>query len=294
MSKTYSKTELKKKRWIKVLITFLLLILVLGIALLVFVGLKKQVNIEKISNVAKERSDEVVEKSTPIIINNLVVGAVYNKEWVASESYYFRNNTKSSTIDLDIYNLTGKKGKFKLTTMTKDAVTGALYAKTDNTNTYDEFIAIASTNNNIMNNAPTKQINITENDINVVKKSLGFLTLFNNSVKITEIYNIVLNMEHRGRIIFVTSEVGKSNGGYSAVIYEDMNKKTTVIKYSFAKDLKNAPEWPIYSFRFTADLNEDGMNEIIIQETKEFKMKYDVIEYKDNKFSEVLSTEIKI
>ena len=193
-----------------------------------------------------------------------------------------------------MYNLTGKKGKYNLTSMSKDTNSGALYAKTDNSNTYDEFLAIASTEKNIMNNPPTKQVNINEDDINTVKDALGLLSVFNNSVKITEIYNITLDTTNRGRLIFVTNEVGKSNGGYSAVIYEDMSKKTHIVKYSYVKDMKNSPEWPIYSFRFVADLNQDGMNDIVIQETKEFKMKYDVIEFKNNKFQEVLSTEINI
>lgn len=294
MSKTYSKGNLKKKRGLKLLITLLVILLIIGLFLLFFVVLKKEVNIGKISDVAKERSDEVVANSTPIIVNNIVVGAVYNNEWVASESYYFRNKTKSQTIALDVYNLTGKKGKYNLTSMSKDTNSGALYAKTDNSNTYDEFLAIASTEKNIMNNPPIKQVNINEDDINTVKDALGLLSVFNNSVKITEIYNITLDTTNRGRLIFVTNEVGKSNGGYSAVIYEDMSKKTHIVKYSYVKDMKNSPEWPIYSFRFVADLNQDGMNDIVIQETKEFKMKYDVIEFKNNKFQEVLSTEINI
>ena len=294
MSKTYSKGNLKKKRGLKLLIALLVILLIIGLFLLFFVVLKKEVNIGKISDVAKERSDEVVANSTPIIVNNIVVGAVYNNEWVASESYYFRNKTKSQTIALDVYNLTGKKGKYNLTSMSKDTSSGALYAKTDNSNTYDEFLAIASTEKNIMNNPPIKQVNINEDDINTVKDALGLLSVFNNSVKITEIYNITLDTTNRGRLIFVTNEVGKSNGGYSAVIYEDMSKKTHIVKYSYVKDMKNSPEWPIYSFRFVADLNQDGMNDIVIQETKEFKMKYDVIEFKNNKFQEVLSTEINI
>ena len=289
MSKTYSKGNLKKKRGLKLLIALLVILLIIGLFLLFFVVLKKEVNIGKISDVAKERSDEVVANSTPIIVNNIVVGAVYNNEWVASESYYFRNKTKSQTIALDVYNLTGKKGKYNLTSMSKDTNSGALYAKTDNSNTYDEFLAIASTEKNIMKNPPTKQVNIND-----VKDALGLLSVFNNSVKITEIYNITLDTTNRGRLIFVTNEVGKSNGGYSAVIYEDMSKKTHIVKYSYVKDMKNSPEWPIYSFRFVADLNQDGMNDIVIQETKEFKMKYDVIEFKNNKFQEVLSTEINI
>ena len=76
-----------------------------------------------------------------------------------------------------MYNLTGKKGKYNLTSMSKDTNSGALYAKTDNSNTYDEFLAIASTEKNIMNNPPTKQVNINEDDINTVKDALGLLSV---------------------------------------------------------------------------------------------------------------------
>ena len=36
------------------------------------------------------------------------------------------------------------------------------------------------------------------------------------------------------------------------------------------------------------------MNEIILQEVKEFDVKYDVVEYKNNNFTEVLSTTMKL
>ena len=48
-----------------------------------------------------------------------------------------------------------------------------------------------------------------------------------------------------------------------------------------------------YSLNFVADLNGDGINELLIQETKEFEVKYDVIEYKNNNFYEILSSVAK-
>ena len=80
---------------------------------------------------------------------------------------------------------------------------------------------------------------------------------------------------------------------FSAVVYVDNNERVSLLKYNYIRDTKDASNWPIYSFKFIGDLNTDGVSEIIIQETKEFEVKYDVIEYKDNKFNEVLSTVIK-
>ena len=46
-------------------------------------------------------------------------------------------------------------------------------------------------------------------------------------------------------------------------------------------------------YKFIADLNNDGTNEVIIQEVKEFEAKYDIIEFKNDNFIEVLSSELK-
>ena len=59
------------------------------------------------------------------------------------------------------------------------------------------------------------------------------------------------------------------------------------------KNFKKSSDWPIYSFKFIADLNNDGTNEVIIQEVKEFEAKYDIIEFKNDNFIEVLSSELK-
>ena len=67
-----------------------------------------------------------------------------------------------------------------------------------------------------------------------------------------------------------------------------------LLVYHQVKDLKKSDEWPIYSFKFVLDLNQDSVNELIIQETKEFEVKYDVIEFRGGKFTEVLSTVVKM
>ena len=96
-----------------------------------------------------------------------------------------------------------------------------------------------------------------------------------------------------GRIFCITNEVGKYSGGYSAVIYIANTGESKIIKYSYVKNFKKSSDWPIYSFKFIADLNNDGTNEVIIQEVKEFEAKYDIIEFKNDNFIEVLSSELK-
>lgn len=109
------------------------------------------------------------------------------------------------------------------------------------------------------------------------------------SVKITEVYDVVISDTEKGYVIFATNEVNKGKGAYSTVIYVSNTGKRKIIKYNYINDKNNAEDWPVYSLNFVADLNQDGTNEILIQETKEFEVKYDVIEYKQNNFYEIMS-----
>ena len=145
-----------------------------------------------------------------------------------------------------------------------------------------------------MSNPATKDLNVTEQDISSVKKALGIYRLFNTSIKITEAYNLVIENSGYGRILCVTNEQGKSFGVYSAIVYVNPQGKASLVKYNYVSDKEKSESWPIYSFCFVTDINNDGTNEIIIQETKEFEVKYDILEYKNNKFVEVLSTNVKI
>lgn len=290
--KSYSKGELKARRGLKYLTILVLFVLVITILFFVFVVLKNNIVIEKIDNSASYASDDVVSNSTPIILNNIVLGGVYNNTWVASESYYFRNQNKLTSID--VYNESGKKGKYDITNFTSPDSTGAYYVTTNNPNSKEEFFAVGSSDENIMMQPSIKQLTITDEDIEIVKEALGKYILLNTSIKINSIHNVNFNMENKGKIICVTNEVGKSSGAYSAVIYVSNFGEAKIVKYNYVKNLDNSSEWPIYSFKFVADLNKDGINDLIIQETREFEVKYDVIEFKNDKFIEVLSTKVKI
>lgn len=290
--KKYSKGELKAKRGLKVFAILVGICIVISILFIVFVAVKNNIVVERIDESAIDVSDDVVKNSTPIILNNVVLGSTYNKTWVASQSYYFRNENKIT--DVDVYNNSGKKGKYKITNYQNADSTGTFYVTTDNPNSSEEFLAVGNTGTDIMLQPARKQNSITDEDIEIVKKALGKYRIYNTSVKINSIHNVVLDDNNRGRVICVTNEAGKSSGAYSAVIYVSNIGKSYIIKYNYVKNLEKASDWPIYSFKFVADLNQDGVNDIILQETKEFDVKYDVIELKNNKFTEVLSTQMKM
>ena len=289
--KKYSKNSSKKRTLLKFLIGLLVVFLVLNVALLVYILLNNNITYEKYNEDAKFVSEDVAKNSTPIIMDNVLVGGVYDKKWVSSDRYYL-NSTNKSNLEIDVYSKTGKKGKYELTSISQ-ASSKTVYSAITNTNLIDEYFAIAKSDTSAMNVAAKKRQTVTENEIKMVKKALGIYRLFNTSVKITEVYDISLSQGENFTLIFATNEVGKSTGVYSAVVCVDNMNKAKLVKYSYVRDKDNAADWPIYSLKFVADLNLDGTNEIVLQETKEFEVKYSVLEYEKNEFKEVIGAVIK-
>lgn len=293
MENKFKKSSAKKRSAIRnVLIVICTIILFIGIFLLT-ISIKNIIEVSNINEEAKFVSEELASNSTPILVNNLLLGAIYNGTWVSSEKFYFYGKTLKD-FNVDVYTSNGKKGTYKLETMKKSTTGSDVYISTTNTNKNEEYVAIASGENNIMPLPAIEYTNISDYDYKIVKKTLGIYKVLNSSINITKAYDINIDTNTKGRIYVVTNEIGKGMGGYSAVIYKDVSGNSKIIKYSFVSNLNNSSNWPIYSFKFIADLNQDGKNEIIIQETKEFEVKYDIIEYRNNKFNEVLSSTIKI
>ena len=293
MKKGFSKNNAKKKNMVRnIVIISCVMLLVLGI-LLLSISMKNIIQVSSKDNSSINVSQDVASKSTPVVINNLLLGSVYNDTWVSSEKYYFYGDFNTN-LSLDVYTSNGKKGKFKVEEMTKDTKGSAVYISTSNSNKNTEYIAVNSDGKDIMPNPALKVSNMTDEDYNNIKEAIGIYSLLNSSINIVEAYDINIDTTTKGRIYVVTNKSGKGMGGYSAVIYTDMSGKSKIVKYSFVANLKNSSEWPIYSFKFIADLNKDGKNELIIQETREFDVNYCVLEYRNNKFVEVLSSEMKI
>lgn len=289
----YSKSKIKTRRGLRLIIILLVLILVASSTFLIYVNMKNNISFERIDDKASFVSDDIAQNSTPIIIDNAVVGGVYENTWVSTERYYLNSKNKTN-IDIDVYNIRGKAGTFALSSLSKAGTSATIYSITTNTNYTDSYFALARSNNNAILNTATKDLDVTNQDIKYVKKALGVYRLLNSSVKITEAYDVKLEDQMMSRLLFVTNESQNNNGVYSAVVFVDYYGRASLIKYSYIKNIKDASDWPVYSFKFVADLNSDSKSEIIIQETKEFDVKYDVLEYRNNKFYEVLSTTMKI
>lgn len=290
--KKYSKEKLKARRLLKTIIVFLAIIAVICIGVLLFSLFSKSIVVEKLDSTPSNVSDEVASNSTPVIINNLILGATYDKKWVASEKYYLNSKNGENT-EIDAYSKEGKMGKYTIGKISKDIKTASIYTTISKQNLLNEYFAVATSQTNVMPNPANKILDIDESYIKDVKKALGIYRIFNMSVKISEVYDITISENEKGYLIFATNEVNKGKGAYSTVIYVSNTKKSKIVKYNYINDKENAEDWPVYSLNFVADLNSDGTNELLVQETKEFEVKYDLIEYKNNNFYEIMSAVAK-
>lgn len=120
--------------------------------------------------------------------------------------------------------------------------------------------------------------------------------MLNFSVDVQNIYDVYLNSNTLGKIAFVTSKESKLNkyfGIYNALIYIEGNK-SQIIKYAYVKDLENSIRWPIYSLNFVIDIDQDenGFAELVVFETYENNISCNILKYENNKFYEVLKTNI--
>ncbi len=291
MAKKYSKDNVKKRHMCRLLITILVILIIACLSLAIYILLKKDVVYEKVDDNAKFVLDDVAKNSYPIIIDNVLIGGIYDSKWVAIEKFYLKSINKSN-YDIDVYTKSGKKGTYTLSSISQGN-SSTVYSAVTDVNLIDEYFAIKSSNKNAMLVPAKKREQITEEDVDYVKKALGIYRVFNTTIKVTESYDITISQGNVGRIICATNQVGKSKGVYSAVVFVDQNNNSHLVKYNYIKDLSNASNWPVYSFKMSGDFNLDGVYEIVIQETKEFEVKYDILEYKNNQFYEVLSAVIK-
>lgn len=293
MEEKFQKNRAKKKNFKKLVIIVLCVVILLVGVFLLWIGLKNIIEVSRVNDDAKFVSDQVAKNASPILVNNLLLGAVSGKQWVSSEKFYFLGDLTLNR-KVDVYTKKGKKGTYELEDLKKDAQSSAIYLFTSNFNRNDEYIAVESSGYNCMPQPAVEKETITEEDEQFVKKVMGRYRLLNPSMEIKEAYHISLNQQNSGTIYVINNQVGKFLGGYSAVIYQDFSGKGSLVKYSFVANLKDSSKWPIYSFKFVVDFNQDGTNELVIQETKESEVKYDIMEFRDGKFVEVLSSEIKI
>lgn len=288
--KKYSKGKLRFKRIFILLISIFLIALILGLILLFAFCLKDKFSISSETNAAINVSDDIAINSQPIVIDNLIVGALYNSTWVSASKYYLKSNNKTE-LDTYVYSNDTRAGKYKI----KDTYTygDSVFVNTSYPNYIDEYFSIP--NDVYALTSQFKEADVEEGDYEYVKKALGIYRAYNNSMRIAKIYSGYVDINTPIRIIAVTSDKkGLFGGVYSAIIVSNVNSnEAKILQYSYTKDLNNSYDFPLYSIEFLADFNGDGISEIVTREITEFNVTYNIFEYKNGKYVKVLCETMK-
>ena len=288
--KKYSKEKLKFRRFFIFLIVLLIIVLILGFVLLFAFCLNDKFDVSPQENDAINVSDDIASNSLPIVIDNLVVGAIYDNNWVSANKYYLKSNNKSE-LETYVYNGSSRAGEYII----KEVYTYGDSVFVDSTypNNVDEYFSIPTDSYALISQFNEAQIE--EVDYTYVKKALGFYRIYNSSMNITKVYSGYVNVDTPIRVISLTSSKRGIFGGiYSAIIVANVNTgKAEILQYSYTKDFENSYDFPLYSVEFLADFNGDGKSELVTREVTEFNVTYNVFEYKDNKYIKVLSETMK-
>lgn len=287
--------RVNKKNKGKKVIPFIIIlgaVLLISVIFLIYIYTQNYITVEYIDNSSKSVTSEDVTSVSPIIINNVVVGGVSDKgKWLGKDNLYGKANVSKGT-ELDMYNMLGKMGTFEVYTISKDEEKSISYIVPLKDIMDEEYVAISKSDTNIMTRKLTK-IESTKKDEKYVKKALGKYILFNNTVKVNEVYEGYLENNQKTRIISATSKGDNKLGVYSVVVAVKGND-AKIVKYSYVKNTESSVNWPVYSIKFACDLNKDDNYEIVLQEAKETKMKYSILENRNNKYYEVIGYEFNI
>lgn len=288
--KKYSKEKLKFRRFFIFLIALLIVVLILGFVLLFVFCLNDKFDVSPQENDAINVSDDIASNSLPIVIDNLVVGAIYDNTWVSANKYYLKSNNKSE-LETYVYNGSSRAGEYII----KEVYTYGDSVFVDSTypNNIDEYFSIPTDSYALV--SQFNEVQAEELDYTYVKKALGFYRIYNSSMNITKVYSGYVNVDTPIRVISLTSSKRGIFGGiYSAIIVANVNTgKAEILQYSYTKDFENSYDFPLYSVEFLADFNGDGKSELVTREVTEFNVTYNVFEYKDNKYIKVLSETMK-
>ena len=250
--------------------------------------LKDEVTVTATSSDASKVSDDVAQNSMPIIIDNLLVGGLYNNTWVSSSKYYLKSVNKAN-VDINVYTKEKKAGTYIL----KDVYTygDSVFVNTSYTNYIDEYFAVPFENYSLISQFSNAEIQ--DQDYSYVKRALGTKRIFNNSINILGVYTAYIDATNSIRLICASSSSKGTFGGVYSTIIAVVNGKPSILQYSYIKDIDDALDFPLYSVEFVADLNGDGKSEIVTREVTEFNVTYNIFEYKNSKFTRVLSEIMK-
>lgn len=241
----------------------------------------------------RKASKNEAKNATPVIVNNILVGATYKNKWVDAENF-FTNSSKSPT-KISTFIDAGKTGAYDLKEYRQNPDGHReIFVDTTYQNFKSEYVAVAGEAEEIMQRK-LEDVRKDEykNYEKYVAKELNKLFVPNKTIKIRRVYNAEVEEGTLGTFVVATSESQREKGIYSAICYIE-NGKSTLVKLNYIKDLDKSALWPIYNIKFMCDLNKDNKYEIIVEEVTEFDVKYSVLEKRNKSFVEVMSATSEI
>lgn len=283
--------NIRKQKLIFSLIVVLVVVIIILVALFLYLNSQNYISFgpEDTTGVSETVENSTAQNASMVILNNVLLGGVNGTQWVSAKVLY--DNVSLSGTEIAMYSNDGMLGTYTTSKFKENS--SYYYTKTTKYPEPDEYIAVDTKNISPVLYELDK-IEVSEEDEKTVKKALGKYNLLNGSVKIVEAYQTSFYEGKLGKLYSVTSNGKNMFGVYSAVIFVS-SEHTEVIKYSYVKDTKLSSGWPVYSIKYVIDLNGDGKNELIIQETTANAVRYVVEELKNNfEFKEVLKVSINI
>ena len=218
------------------------------------------------------------KKANPIILNNIIIGGIFEDKFVTSDKYYKYSKNKQGTI-LSTYTLTGKAGHYTLNTINN--ANGNYYGYIDKVDDISEYLSV---NEGTVYKVEEIKDNLPEYEKYVKQATLKYSYL-NSSVKIIKAYRC--NSSY-----IITAINSDNNGAYATIVYVDETGNSNIVKYNYLKNIEKPDKFKIYFLKFVTDLDNDNNIELVISETTKNTTKYSVLEKNKNKFYEILQTEV--
>ena len=284
--------NLRKQRITLSLIMISIFLIIIFGAIFVYLYSQNYINYGPTDMTIKtqEAENSIVQDADIILLNNILLGGTNGKEWISASRMY-EKLIESHGEEITMFSKEGNLGRYE--TASFKMLDNVYYTKATKYPTPDEYIAVGNNKTEPIYMSP-KEIETNTSDIKKVKNALGKYKWLNGSVKIVEAYQTSFANGELGTIYSITSDGGNIFGVYSAVVFS-YGKEDYLIKYSYVKDTELSKAWPVYDIKHVVDINCDGKNELILQETTATEVTYLVEEYIDNgKFNEVLRVTIDI
>ena len=276
---------MRLKKFIPLIVVFVILIVGACGAFAYYITSRQTIEYCKVDG--RKASKNEAKNSSPVIVNNILVGATYKNKWVDADSFF--ENSPKSPIKISTFIDAGKTGAYDVKEYRKNPDGHKeIFVDTTYKNFKSEYVAVAGEAEEIMQRKLEEldKDNYKEYE-KYISKALRKLAVPNKTVKIRHVYDCELYEGTRGELVVATSKSQREKGIYSAICYVE-NGKSTLIKLSYIKDLTKSALWPMYDVKFMCDLNKDNKYEIVVEEVTEFDVKYSVLEKRNNDFVEVI------